>query len=233
MLATDGVLAAGLVLVYLLDAVHWLENGDLAIESRRGRIVRIGFGPTWTLAGRRPWLPMPFADTVARRVRWTLESSTRGTPLVDASALLAWPARLSMMNAWVVALVAPACLLVGRQSWFLACAFVSWVLTLATGAIAHRRRAALGCTSLQTIGATLLAMVCLPCGGNLARAFAAHGKGVVQLPAWANELAPGIRGPALAAIRAEFEYESTWVDEDSPHRAALAAALDSLKGRTP
>jgi uncharacterized membrane protein YphA (DoxX/SURF4 family) len=231
-LMTDGVLAAGLVLVYLLDAVHWLEQGELAIESRRGSVVRIGFGTRWTLAGRRAWLPMPFTDTVAQRAQWVLEA-TRAAPLADASALLRWPARLSMMNSWVVALVAPACLLIGRQSLFVACALASWVLTLAAAAIAHRQRSALGCTSLQVIGSALLAMICLPCGGNLARAYAAHARGVVQLPAWAGALAPSLREPSLSAVREEFEYESTWVDEDSPRRAALTAALDSLRGRAP
>lgn len=231
MLFTDGVLAAGLLSVYLIDSVHWLEYGELAIESRAGRARRIAFGPAWTLAGRRPWLPAPFTDTVVQRVRWSLEATRVAAP-VDVSAALRWPARFSMCNAWIVALVAPVLLLLGRQWLFVGCVAVSWLLTLASGAFAARRRATLGATAWQIAGATLLAMVCLPCGGNLARAFASCGRAAVRLPEWVIDAMPkAMHERALAAVRAELEYESTWVDEDSPRRAALTSALESLGGR--
>ncbi len=126
-------------------------------------------------------------------------------------------------------LVAPACLLLGRQEAFVACALASWILTLSTGAIAYARRDALGCTRWQVAGTTLIALVCLPCGGNLARALASTRKGIVSLPAWIETLPGEARATGRDALRAELEYESTWLDDDSPRRPAVASVLQSLR----
>jgi hypothetical protein len=233
---TDEILAAALLLVYLFDGVHWLQRGEAAVEWRKGGVRRIAFGATWTLAGRRPWLPRPFGTSLAFRAAWSLRDVLPGHsgPDLTRAEALQLPARLSAANAVLVAALAPVCLVSGWQQYFLFAVAGSVLLTLATGVLAYARRHHLGCTAAQVLGTTAIAIVCLPCGGNLARAFAQRPQGVISLPAWAlSHVAPADRRQTLAAIREELETERSYADEKSERAAAVRQALAQLEEVAP
>jgi hypothetical protein len=225
----DELLAAALPAVYLIDAVQWLQRGECAIEWRGERPARFGFGPRWTLAGRRPWLPLPFVSSVAWRVRWRLadEGADRRDGVFAERAKAAAPvARLSTVNAVTVALVAPLLLLAGEDRAFVWAVVASVALTLASATLAYARRAALGCTAAQIAGTAAIAIVCLPCGGNFARALVGRAHGTLAVPDWITSHLQGeSRQRALASVREELEQERGYADEDSPQRRSLDAAL--------
>lgn len=234
---TNEVLAAALLAVYLLDSAHWLERGECAVEWRGTRPAGLGFGTKWTLAGRRPWLPRPFSASVVSRVRWRLpgeagaaaspaEARTESADFESRAAAVAPIARLAAVNAALVALVAPALLVMGFEQAFVAAVAASALVTLVAATLAFVRRMRLGCSTLQVLGFAAIALVCLPCAGNFARALVGRAGGALTLPGWIqSRMDSGPRTPAIDAARAEIEVERAYADEGSPERARLDEAL--------
>jgi hypothetical protein len=229
--SAEAALAVGLVAVYLVDSFDWLPSGEAVLEWHGPREARLRFGSRMTLAGRRPALPRPWWPGVGFRLAWTLGAAR---PLDWAAAAararaLRPIAIASALDAVLVAVVAPAALLAGANLVFVAAVALAVAVTLVNGAVAFARRRALGVGTAETLGTVLVALLCLPCGGNLARALARHGRLPVSLPE-ALAGAPSAVRTRLAADAAR-EFRAVRDDEppDSPLAPRLAAAVARLE----
>lgn len=177
-LTTAQLLAAGLVVVYLLDSMHFLCLDEAVLRTRGGRLAALSFGSGLELGGRRSFLPNPFTP---HRPEFRLLLDQAAPPSADlatlmqaclaAVATLRW---LSAACALLTAVVAPAALLTGSDPGFLLAAALTWTLMLLSAALALRVRAALGLGVAQILGTAVIALVCLPCAGNFTRALVAR-----------------------------------------------------------
>jgi hypothetical protein len=131
----------------------------------------------------------------------------------------------------LVALIAPAAILVGNNVGFLL-ALVLGILTMgASGGFALYRRGALGLNAAQIAGTAVLAVICLPSAGNFARALALKRVYDIVLPDLAQA---SFKGPRLCAaideFRLELESERRLVEEGTAEAARLDAAIGGLPG---
>ena len=113
-LTTAQLLAAGLVLVYLLDSMHFLCLDEAVLRTRGGRLATLSFGSGLELGGRRPFLPNPFtphrpefrlqldlatASAAATPAGWSIWTSTCSSPPAASSRKRtterSWPRRRS------------------------------------------------------------------------------------------------------------------------------------------
>ncbi|MFO1400727.1 MAG: hypothetical protein U1F30_05880 [Steroidobacteraceae bacterium] len=147
-LTTAQLLAAGLVVVYLLDSMHFLCLDEAVLRTRGGQLAALSFGSGLELGGRRPFLPNPFTP---HRPEFRLLLDLAAPEPAGLAALL--QARLAAVAAlrWLsaacallTAVAAPAALLAGSDPGFLAAAAAAWTLMLVAAALALRARGALG-----------------------------------------------------------------------------------------
>jgi hypothetical protein len=179
MLRLEAVLGIALVAVYLLDSAHLLSIGDALLLTRRGHLRQVTFGWAFELAGRRPYLPNPLTPFWPElRIQWT--SALRGyvEPDAAASQMLAFItvirplSQLAALTGLFIVVVAPLALAAGSEAVFLAAAAIAFVLAAAACCLMIARRKAIGLERSQVISVSLVALLCLPCAANLARAVA-------------------------------------------------------------
>ncbi len=180
---TETLLALALVAVYLFDSAYFLRVGETLVLARGRVLSGLSFGGSFELGGRRPYLPnplMPFC--VDFRISWALS----GGPTADAGAVgeqmrqhltalrpVSWVATVCLIP---IILVAPVALALHAELIFLAAVAAS-VLAAACGCvIVALRRRDLGLNGWQVCSVVFVALVCLPCSPNLARAVTLHRK---------------------------------------------------------
>ena len=237
-LTTAQLLAAGLVLVYLLDSMHFLCLDEAVLRTRGGRLATLSFGSGLELGGRRPFLPNPFTP---HRPEFRLQldlatASAAATPAaeIDASlrarlAAVAVLRGLSAACALLTVLAAPAALLAGSDAGFLLVVACAWLLMLVAGTLALRARAALGLGTGEVLGMAVIALVCLPCAGNFTRALLARPRptldatALLQLPL--ADMDEAARRSVLRAALARLRRRTT---EDSRAARTLDAELARL-----
>jgi hypothetical protein len=176
---TELLLALALVGVYLLDSMQFLPIGELALLNRRGRLRQVSFGSSFELAGRRPYLPNPFTPFwPALRVQWTSGARDTLPPAVASSEMQAFMerlrpiSRLAGLSGLPILLVAPVALAVHGETLFIVSAAVSFALALAACCALAMRRTSVGLSASQAVSVSLVALICLPCAANMARAVA-------------------------------------------------------------
>jgi hypothetical protein len=131
----------------------------------------------------------------------------------------------------LIVIVAPLALALGQQPLFVASALLTLVLSAAACALVVARRKELGLAGLPLYSTIIVALVCLPCAGNLARSIVAQRRWSVaaaELPAL------GFEGIPVAQLRAEVQEALAAarrvLPEDSAAHSALSEQLRRLEG---
>ena len=240
-MSTETLLALALVAVYVVDSAHFLSIGEALIRTRAGTPLVLSFGWPFELAGRRPFIPNPLTPFRPElRVQWTT-ASPGGSGAAEAVAVemrahlaavrpIAW---MATACATLIVAVAPLALSLGEEALFVAAALLALALSAAACTLIALRRRALGLAGVQLYSTILVAIVCLPCAANLARAIAAHRRWSVaaaELPALGFDPA---RLPAIRSrVREALDAARRIVDDDSPAHSALTEQLRLLEGGT-
>jgi hypothetical protein len=234
---TEGLLAIALVAIYLLDSMHFLCIGDAIVPTWAGRLQRVSFGSSFELGGRRPYLPNPLLpffpplriewDTAGQAVRPPSEAVSEMMRHLTAVRPLGWIA--GACGALIV-LVAPLALTLGQEQLFVASAILCFLFSAVAGALAITRRKALGLTLWQVSSMSLIALVCLPCSANFARALAAQHRwrlAASELPALGADAAQ--RASIRAALVRLLAEAQRLVPEDSAEHAVFREQLRKLQ----
>ena len=222
------LLAAGLVLVYLLDSLRLLGHREALVERIAVARWRISFGAVrFELLGKRPALPNPFRpDRASRVVDWSF-----GANPADDVVPIAWPAAgrplgvLCFLLFAVVVVIAPA-LLVARQGlWFAAAIGAGYLLAIAAAVLLATRAADFGLSRGSAVGIGLIGVICLPCAPNLLRA--AHGgpKLSVPLPAFGDASAGAAERRGFRARFAGVLRQELWQGSDDARQDERIQAI--------
>lgn len=183
------LLAAGLVLVYLIDSLRLLGHREALVERIAEARWRISFGAVrFELLGKRPALPNPFRpDRASRVVDWSIVAGHEAD-LVP----LAWPAAgrplgaLCLLLFAVVIVLAPTLLIAGQGLWFAAAIGAGYLLAIAAAVLLAMRAADFGLGRGTAVGLGIIGVICLPCAPNLLRAARGGPKLSVPLPAFGD-----------------------------------------------
>jgi hypothetical protein len=174
---TETLLALALVAVYLFDSAYFLRVGETLVLSHGGALSGLSFGGSFELGGRRPFLPNPLLPfRVDFRVSWGIS----GGPTADARGVgeqmrqhlmaLRPVSCVATVCLIPIVLIAPIALAFHEEVIFLGAVAAS-VLSAACGCVVVvLRRKALGLTGWQVCSVVFVALICLPCSPNLARA---------------------------------------------------------------
>ena len=235
---TEWLLSAALVAVYLFDSAHFLSIGEAVVVTRRGSPRQLSFGSAFELGGRRPFLSNPFTPLWPElRIDWDISGHCRAT----AAEVKTEMRRLRMLRpvgwfsaacAILIVIVAPVALVTGSERAFVAAALLCVVSAAIACCTVLYRRSNLGLSAWQTASVVFVAMICLPCSGNLARAVAMQKRW--RLPA--SELpALGFDAARIAGIEARLEEilarAQQFLAEDSAEYRLVGAQLQLVRSR--
>jgi len=236
-LTTQTLLALALPGVYLLDSVHWLRLGEAVVVTRGSRLRRISCGSTFELGGRRPFLPNPLTPFWPElRADWVnmpgepQDAAVSGGQMNERAAALGAVGVLSALCGAAIVIGAPLALLLEQEVVFVACALLGALAALTAAVCLYLRRAALGLGFGEWLLLAGVAIVCLPCSVNLARAAAkartwtltAHQLARLELTGvTAGETREQLREALLAAQR--------YVGEESAEFQGLSEQLRLLE----
>jgi hypothetical protein len=237
-ISSEALLALALIAVYLFDSTHFLCVGEAVITTRAGAPRRLSFGSALELGGRRPLIPNPLTPFWPEfRVSWDLGGG-RVTAAAEVAAGVRRQLRALRPIAWLagvcasqILILAPLALVLGQQRLFVAAVLAALLIAAAACAFVLARRAELGLRGWPTATMIVVALVCLPCAVNLARAVA-----VQRRPAMAASdlLALGFQPAQLPAIRrqlrAVLERARRLLPEDSPEHRVVSEQLQSVSG---
>jgi len=234
--APEWLLAAALVGIYMLDSVHFLAVGEAVVSTRNASLRQLSFGSSFELGGRRPYLPNPLTPWWPDlRVDWT--ASPRGPTAEQATTEMKQHlrvvqpiARLASVCAALVAVAAPVALLAGYQGVFAASVLMCLLCALAGCGLVIRRREGLGLSLRQAVSLSVVALICLPCSGNLGRAAAIQRRWVVQA-SHLRDLGFAGTGRAVSAarLREMLTRARRLCAEDSGEYQSLTAQLRQLE----
>ncbi len=234
--ATSALLAAALVAVYLFDSAHFLSVGEALVVTRRRALRGLAFGGGFELAGRRPYLPNPLTPfRPVFRLDWDLSggevSAAReiSEQMQQRLGSLRVLGVLSASCGISIVVLAPAGLLMGANSLFLTAALLTLVLALASGTLLLLRKRVFGLTTWQAISMAFVAMICLPCSANLARAVAAHQRWRLAASDLAELGFPADDLPALRTrISEALASARRFVPEEGPYLGIIDTQLRKL-----
>lgn len=225
--------------VYLFDSAHFLRIGEAVVMTRRGSLRQLSFGSAFELGGRRPFLPNPFAPLWPElRIEWDLSGQCRTTPAEVKAEMESWLRMLrpigwlSALCAILIVVVAPIALVTGSEQAFVTAAMLCVVsAAVACCAVLYRRRN-LGLSAWQTVSVIVVAMVCLPCSGNLARTLAMQKRWTLpasELPSLGFDAAriPDIEGRLQEILARAQRFWS----EDSVEYRLVGAQLKLVTSR--
>jgi hypothetical protein len=231
------LLAFAIVAVYLFDSALFLSIGEVVVTTGRGVLRGVSFGSGFELGGRRPYLPNPLAPFRPEfRVQWDLTDaptaeidavSSQMQQHLQAIRPIGWLATLSGL---LIVIAAPLALLLGEQLAFLLAVAGSALVTLAGCALVIQRRSKLGIGAIQLLAQVFIAVICLPCSANLARAVTLQRRWTLaasDLPLLALDQAgsANARRRVVAALTAAKRY----VDEGSQPFQVIDRQLHKLE----
>jgi hypothetical protein len=235
---SEGFLALALPAVYLFDSAHFLCVGEAVISTRTGLVRGLSFGWSFELGGRRPYVPNPFTPFWPElRVQWAT-SNGAGSASEDVKAEMSrhlgavrpvgW---ISSVCGFLLILVAPLALALGQQRLFVASAVVCFLLSGAGCTLVGIRRKDLDLTPWQVCSTFIVALVCLPCAANLARAVSTHRRWTLA----ASDLpALGFDANGVATIRQSLKEAlasaQRYLPEDSAEHEVVSEQLRKLAG---
>jgi hypothetical protein len=235
-LTPETLLALGLIAVYLFDSMHFLQIGEAVVITRAASLQRISFGSGFELGGRRPFLPNPLTPFWPElRVDWVshpthqVNAQLSTQQMSERAAALKWTGAFSGACTALIVIGAPIALLLEAQYAFIACVLSCAICELVAAGLLFRKRKMLGLGIGQWLSLSLIALICLPCSANLARAAAkarcwtlpAHEIAGLNL----NGLASG---PLREQVREALLRARRYVDEESPEFQYLSEQLRLL-----
>lgn len=235
-LGLQPLLALALVGIYLLDSIHWLRLGEAILITRAGSLRRLSLGVPFELGGRRPFLPNPLTPFWPElRADWAdalgpTDAPATAREMSGRAQALAGVGVLSGISGAAIVIGAPLALLTGQDPLFLACVLVCTLATVASAAVLHQRRDALGLELGPWLLLVLVALVCLPCSANLARA-AAKAR-IWRLPAHQLarlELTGVPAGKTREQLREALRAAQRYVGEESVEFRGLSEQLRLLE----
>ena len=236
-MSPETLLALALVAVYVADSAHFLAIGEALIRTRSGRTAGLSFGWPFELAGRRPFIPNPLTPFWPElRLVWTPSSAGGAAEAVSAEmrahlAAVRPVAWIASVCAALIGVVAPLALTLGDEPLFVAATLLCLALSAAACALTASRRKQLRLTGLPLFSTILVALVCLPCAGNLARSVAAQRRWSVaaaELPALGFEGTPA--APLRAQLQEALGAARRVLPQDSAAHSALSEQLRRLEG---
>lgn len=185
------LLAIGIVVVYLLDALRFLGHRQALVERLSADRWLLRFGAVrFELAGRRPVMPNPLRpDRLSWLADWRLQDPSAGSrpaglpPAIPAQAPLGW---ICTALLWIVVVIAPAMLIAGQNLWFAVAVAAGYLTALAGATILVLRAKDFDLTRGAALGAAVIAVLCLPCAPNMLRASAARRSLSIDLPGHAD-----------------------------------------------
>jgi hypothetical protein len=236
-LTTPQLLALALAVIYLVDSVHCLTLGEAVVITRQGALRRIAVGSSFELGGRRPFLPNPLTPFWPElRVVWLTAAAGGADPQESArqmqarAGLLAVPGILCGVCAAAIVLGAPAGLLLGSDTIFLACILIGLLATLGASAWLFAHRQPLGLSLPQWLYLSLIAVVCLPISPNLARAAAACTRWTLPAQRLAQlDLTGAPAGDTRAQLLPLLRAAQRYLAPDSAAAVVLAEQLRALE----
>ncbi len=176
-MSTEVLLAIALVAVYLFDSTHFLRIGETLVLTRRQALTGLSFGGSFELGGRRPYLPNPVTPFRPEfRVAWDISGGTTDdAPDVGddmrrhllAVRPVGWTATLGAVP---IVGVAPLALALGQQVVFLGAVVAAFLIAACSCVLLALRKKDLGLSAWQVCSLAFVALICLPCSANLARA---------------------------------------------------------------
>ena len=230
---TEWLLASALVAIYLFDSAHFLCIGEAVIATRLGSLRALSFGSSFEVGGRRPYVPNPFTPCWPElRAEWDMSGHSRTAPdMVTAEMTsrlrvlepIGW---LSTACAVLMVIVAPIALVTGQDRIFVIAAVLCFLIAAVASVGVLRRRRVLGLSVWQAVSIIAVAMVCLPCSGNLARAVSIQRCWTLpasELPSLGFDTAriPGIEGD----LRELLARAQRLLPEDSAEHRVVSAQL--------
>lgn len=174
----EWLLGFALIAIYLFDSVHFLRLGEAVVITAHGSLRGLSFGSSMELGGRRPYLPNPLTPGWPElRVDWS--TATQSSTTQQAGSEMKQRLRAVRPIGWLactcaglIVLVAPSALFAGQQQAFVISVLLCVVCAALAGTLIVLRRSQLGLSLGQAAAVCVVALVCLPCSGNLARAVA-------------------------------------------------------------
>ena len=234
---TEWLLAGALVAIYLFDSAYFLRIGEAVVVSRGGSVLRLTFGSPFELSGRRPYLPNPFTPGwPALRIDWDMSGHPCPSPeavsaeMISRLRLVAPIGWLSTVCAFLIVLVAPLALIAGQQQVFVIAAVLCLLLAVAASILLLRKRRPLGLSVWQAVSLVVIAIICLPCAANLARAVSAHRIWTLpaaQLPRLAPRVAE--RRVTEIALRELLARTQRLLPDESTEHRVVSAQLNLLE----
>ncbi len=238
---TEILLAIALVAVYLFDATHFLRVGETLVLARGRKLSGLSFGGSFELGGRRPFLPNPLPPLrVEFRISWDISGGTTdAAPTVgeqmrkhlSAVRPVGWVATLCAI---FIVLVAPLALALHDELVFLGAVATSVVCAACGGLIVVLRRRELGLSGWQVCSVIFVALICLPCAPNLARAATLQRKwnlAARDLPLLGFD--PGHSDTLHRQIVAALSSAKRYVAEESTEFKVIDEQLRQLGGCNP
>jgi len=237
MMDLPGVLPLLLIALYLADSMHFLGPGEALVVVRARRLRAVSLGGRMEFGGRRPYLPNPLTPFWPElRLHWEPSAAAGQNPQLVASEMqrllhaLRHIARLCAVSAVLVAVIAPGALLLGRSDLFVAAVGAGFTVTTANCVLVARARGELGLTGWQACSMSVVALLCLPCGVNLARAAALQRRWRVAASDLPLLAPPHTRSSIRRDLRSVLETARSGSEEDSVQYRLIGEQLQLLRG---
>ena len=234
--STEVLLAVALVAVYLFDSMQFLRIGEVVVLTRGGVPRALSFGGSFELSGRRPFIPNPLTPFRPDfRLGWDISGGATADAAVVSDEMrtvlratrpLGWLASACAIS---IVLVAPIALAAGEQLVFLAAAAASLCAAFAGCLLVVLRKQELALSTMQVCSLVFVALVCLPCAPNLARAVALQRKWTLaarDLPRLGFDVSRSaeVHGRIVAALSTAKRY----VAEESPEFKVIDEQIRQL-----
>lgn len=232
----EWLLALALIAIYVLDSVQFLRIGEAVVTTGGGIPSGLSFGSALELGGRRPFLPNPLTPGRPElRVDWSTSAQGSQAQQVAAEmrqqlAVVRPIGCIAALCASLIVVLAPLALVSGHERIFVLVVLLSLLCAVAGCALVFLRRRELGLSLGQAVALCAVALVCLPCSGNLARAAAGHRRWTVR----ASELAAlGMdrRSVVDGQVRDMLTRAQRLLVEESVEYRSVAAELKRLEAR--
>jgi hypothetical protein len=227
-------LLAGVVVMYVYDAVLLLYHNEVVFHEGRGGRWSFSVGSDFQLAGRHVFLPSVLAPTRrVLRLRWTSQQSL--LPPVPLRGLRAWRVGAAAC-AWPVLLVACLFVVMPAAVYSPIPVLLGWMAALYVAiASAVRRvwrvRRAVGLNRKEAAGITSDALLCAPYALNVVRKLGSRAGDRFDLVSVAHALLDAPERVRLTrAIQTRIRYQMDLEDLESERHAQLQAYSRQLEG---
>jgi len=235
-LPPEWLLAAALVAIYVFDSVHFLQIGEAVVSTRGASLTGLSFGSPFELGGRRPYLPNPLTPwRPDLRIDWNVSIQGARPEQINCEMrrhleVVRPIAQIATMCAAFVAVAAPLALVSGYEVTFTVSILIGLLCAVTGCILVIRRRASLGLTLWQAISVSLVAVICPPCSGNLARATASQRHWALQASDIQNlDFAGPKKVISHAKVREMLTRALRLCAEDSAEYKSVATQLRQLE----